>query len=78
MEASKNSSVPLHQQISEYMKKNIMIGEWTIGTKIAPQRDLAKLFQVDRSTIVIALEELAADGLIESKVGSGTRVVNNT
>jgi GntR family transcriptional regulator, regulator for abcA and norABC len=74
----KNSSVPLHQQIADFMKKKIMNGEWTIGTKIPPQRNLAKLFQVNRSTIVIALEELAADGLIESKVGSGTKVINNT
>ncbi|MGM0900288.1 MAG: PLP-dependent aminotransferase family protein [Bacillota bacterium] len=74
----KTSSIPLHQQISEYMKKKIMNGEWTIGTKIPPQRNLAELFQVNRSTIVIALEELAADGLIESKVGSGTRVINNS
>lgn len=74
----KTSSIPLHQQITNYMKKKILIGEWTIGTKIPTQRNLAKLFQVNRSTIVIALEELAADGLIESKVGSGTRVINNT
>ena len=74
----KTSSVPLHQQISDYLKKKIINGEWTIGTKIPPQRNLAQLFQVNRSTIVIALEELAADGLIESRVGSGTRVINNT
>ncbi|RBP94748.1 GntR family transcriptional regulator of abcA and norABC [Cytobacillus firmus] len=74
----KTSSIPLHQQISDFMKKKIMNGEWTIGTKIPPQRNLAKRFQVNRSTIVIALEELTADGLIESKVGSGTRVINNT
>ncbi len=74
----KNSSVPLHQQISDFMKNKIMNGEWTIGTKIPSQRDLAKLFQVNRSTIVTALEELVADGLIESKVGNGTRVINNT
>ena len=74
----KTSSVPLHQQISDYMRKKIINGEWTIGTKIPPQRYLANLFQVNRSTIVIALDELAADGLIESKVGSGTRVINNT
>ena len=74
----KSSTVPLHLQISSYLKKKILNGEWTIGTKIASQRILAKQFEVTRSTIVIALEELAADGLIESKVGSGTRVVNNT
>jgi len=74
----KTLSIPLHQQISNYMKNKIMTGEWTIGTKLPPQRHLAKLFQVNRSTIVTALDELAADGLIESKVGSGTRVINNT
>lgn len=74
----KSVSLPLHLQISNYMKKKILNGEWTVGTKIPSQRTLAKQFEVNRSTIVTALEELAADGLIESKVGSGTRVVNNT
>lgn len=74
----KNSSVPIYKQIADYMKKKIMTGEWTIGTKIPPQRSLAKQFQVNRSTIVYALEELVADGLIEAKVGSGTKVINNT
>lgn len=74
----KNSSVPLHQQISNFLKNKIVNGEWTIGTKIPPQRHLAEIFHVNRSTIVYALEELAADGLIESRVGSGTRVINNT
>ena len=74
----KNSPVPLHQQISEYLKRKIINGEWTIGTKIPSQRHLAERFHVNRSTIVFALEELVADGLIESRVGSGTRVINNT
>ncbi|MFC5591484.1 PLP-dependent aminotransferase family protein [Sporosarcina soli] len=74
----KSSTLPLHLQITTYMKKKIMNGEWTIGTKIPSQRALAQQFEVNRSTIVTALEELAADGLIESKVGSGTSVVNNT
>ncbi|MEK4802710.1 PLP-dependent aminotransferase family protein [Oceanobacillus sp. FSL K6-0118] len=74
----KSSTLPLHLQITNYMKKKILNGEWTIGTKIPSQRILAEQFQVNRSTIVTALEELVADGLIESKVGSGTRVVNNT
>ncbi|WP_404331972.1 hypothetical protein [Mesobacillus maritimus] len=32
----KTSSIPLHQQISDYMKKKIMNGEWTAGTKRYP------------------------------------------
>ncbi|WP_312094147.1 PLP-dependent aminotransferase family protein [Niallia sp.] len=74
----KNSTVSLHQQITTYMKQKILHGEWTIGMKLPSQRNLAKQFQVNRSTIVVVLEELAADGLIEAKVGSGTKVINNT
>ncbi|MBL5768762.1 MocR-like pyridoxine biosynthesis transcription factor PdxR [Heyndrickxia sporothermodurans] len=74
----KSSPLPLHLQIYNYLKMKILNGEWTIGMKIPSQRILAKQFEVNRSTIVTVLEELAADGLIESKVGSGTRVVNNT
>lgn len=75
---TRSSPIPLHQQIYEYMKAKIMNGEWTIGTKIPPQRTLAQIFKVNRSTIIIALDELVADGLIKSKVGRGTIVINNT
>ncbi|EOR25824.1 PLP-dependent aminotransferase family protein [Niallia circulans] len=74
----KNSTVSLHQQITAYMKTKIQHGEWTIGMKLPSQRNLAKQFQVNRSTIVAVLEELAADGLMEAKVGSGTKIINNT
>lgn len=75
---NRSSPLPLHQQIYDYMKKKIMNGEWSIGTKIPPQRTLANKFKVNRSTIITALDELVADGLIESKVGRGTVVINNT
>ncbi|MFP3360756.1 GntR family transcriptional regulator, partial [Planococcus sp. SIMBA_143] len=58
---NKNSSVPLHQQISNYIKLKIMNGEWTIGTKILPQRILAEIFNVNRSTVINALDELIAE-----------------
>lgn len=74
----KSSPLPLHQQIYEYMKRKIMNGQWTVGTKIPTQRALAKMFEVNRSTIVYALDELTADGLIEATVGKGTIVINNT
>ena len=74
----KSSAMSLHLQISTYIKQKILNGEWTVGMKLPPQRILAKQFEVNRSTIITALEELAADGLVESKVGSGTKVVNNT
>ncbi|MCM3727073.1 PLP-dependent aminotransferase family protein [Neobacillus cucumis] len=75
---NKSSPVPLHKQITDFMKEKISNGEWTIGYKLPPQRTLAKILGVNRSTIVTAYDELIAEGLIEGKSGSGTRVVNNT
>jgi GntR family transcriptional regulator, regulator for abcA and norABC len=74
----KSSSIPLHQQIYDFIKNRIMNGEWPVGTKLPTQRSLSEKFQVNRSTIVYALGELTADGLIESRVGKGTFVINNT
>ncbi|GAI80395.1 unnamed protein product, partial [marine sediment metagenome] len=39
---------------------------------------LAQAFQVNRSTVVTALEELKAEGMIESTMGSGSVISNNT
>ncbi|MEH7548227.1 PLP-dependent aminotransferase family protein [Neobacillus vireti] len=75
---NKSSPVPLHKQITDFIKEKISNGEWTIGYKLPPQRALAKVLGVNRSTIVTAYDELIAEGLIEGKSGSGTRVVNNT
>lgn len=70
--------IPLYQQIKEYIKTKIATGQWPINSKLPPQRALAQIFKVNRSTVTIALDELVADGLLESKGGSGTWVANNT
>ncbi|SEN71287.1 PLP-dependent aminotransferase family protein [Lihuaxuella thermophila] len=72
------SAVPLFLQIKEFIKGKIESGEWPVGTQIPTQRALARSFEVNRSTVVAALEELKADGLIQGKSGSGTRVVNHS
>jgi GntR family transcriptional regulator of abcA and norABC len=67
-----------YKQIIDYIKKQIANGEWPIGSKLPSQRELAKMFDVNRSTVITALEELIADGLIEGIMGKGTIVINNT
>ncbi|MFF2287571.1 aminotransferase-like domain-containing protein [Peribacillus butanolivorans] len=72
------SNQSLHQQIVDWMKQQITRGEWPVATKLPSQRSLADSFGVNRSTIITAIDELIADGLLETKVGSGTFVSNNT
>ncbi|MDA1478022.1 aminotransferase-like domain-containing protein [Bacillus changyiensis] len=69
---------PKYQEIINYIKQKISNGEFPIGSKIPSQRQLAELFNVNRSTVIIALEELAADGLIEGRMGKANFVINNT
>jgi len=74
----KSSDIPVYRQIVMYIKERIATGEWPVQSKLPAQRALASAFDVNRSTVVIALEELRAEGLIDSTVGSGTTVSNNT
>jgi GntR family transcriptional regulator, regulator for abcA and norABC len=73
----KTAATPLYLQIKDYIQTKIENGEWTVGTKIPSQRKLAEIFQVNRSTIVLAFDELMADGFLEGKSGKGTMVKNN-
>lgn len=75
---SKSENLPMYKQIGEYIKEKIAHGEWPVGSKIPTQRALAQAFGVNRSTVTLALEELMAEGLLEGKTGSGTKVINNT
>lgn len=75
---NKKDQIPLYKQIFAYIKNKIRTGQWPIHSKLPPQRELAAKLQVNRSTIRIALDELIAEGLLESKMGSGIWVANNT
>ncbi len=72
----KNSPIPLYQQIVDYISGKIAAGDYTTGTKLPSQRDMALQFGVNRSTIVTAMEELLSYGVIESHAAHGTRVAD--
>lgn len=49
-------------------------GDLPPGTRLPPERQLAAQLGVHRSTVTVAYDELAADGLVERRQGSGTIV----
>lgn len=75
---NKNSKTPIYIQIENFIKDRIANGHWTVGSKLPTQRELSKIFDVNRSTIVQALDELKSEGLIEGKSSGGTVIINNT
>lgn len=68
----------LVSQITSWITEQIEEGHWPVGTKLPPQRKLALLLEVNRSTIQEALDELKALGILASKKGAGTYVANNS
>jgi len=72
----RSSRTPLYMQIRNALREMIMSGSLALGYRLPPERKLAAALEVNRSTVVKAYEELAADGLIESYVGRGTVVAH--
>ena len=70
----RESIVPIYQQIYEELRESIQTGTLPESTRLPPERALATKLGVNRSTVVHAYRELVADGLIEQRVGSGSRV----
>jgi 2-aminoadipate transaminase len=68
------SIVPVYRQIYERLREQVLAGALPEGTRLPPERSLAERLAVNRSTVVHAYRDLAADGLIEQRVGSGSRV----
>lgn len=74
LELDRQSHTPLYTQIAAEVRRLIRQGVLKIGDRLPPNRVLAVSLGVNRSTVATAYDELLADGLIASRVGSGTYI----
>lgn len=70
----RDSHTPLYTQIVTEVRRMITDGALKVGDRLPANRELAKTLGVNRNTVITAYAELAADGLITSRVGSGTYI----
>ncbi|MEU5321665.1 winged helix-turn-helix domain-containing protein [Streptomyces sp. NPDC021056] len=63
------------QRVAEALRTRMTDGTHAVGAYLPPQRELTEEFGVSRDTIQRALRELADEGWIVSRQGSGSRVV---
>lgn len=61
----------LYRQIAEQIRGLITSGEYAVGARLPPERDLAKQLRVSRPSVREALIALEVEGLVEVRVGSG-------
>lgn len=71
----RESNIPLYQQIKTHLRSGILSGNLAADTRLPASRALARSLGVNRITIESAYAELEAEGLIFSRVGSGTYVL---
>lgn len=69
------SDIPLYQQIEDHLRKSILSGNLPADTRLPASRQLARDLGVNRTTVENAYSALEADGLVFSKMGSGTYVL---
>ncbi len=67
-------TTPVYIAVSDDLKKKIINGEYPLGSKLLPERKLCKLYNVSRTTLRQAINNLAVEGYVYSVKGSGTFV----
>lgn len=72
------SQAPLYLRIKKLMHEALATGDLQEGDSVPSERDVADLLQVSRVTVRKAFTELAQEGLLVQRRGSGTFVRQST
>src|SRR5665213_151767 len=68
------SQLPLHRQIYEGLRAGILTGRFAANMRLPSSRVLASELGVARNTVVLAFDQLSAEGYLSTRRGGGTRV----
>lgn len=70
----KSSSTPIYIQLKNILKQSIMAGEIKDGEAISSETQLAKKYNITRTTVRMAISELVNENLLRKEHGKGTFV----
>ena len=68
------SDIPLYRQLAEELRLAVLEGRLKSGQKLPSSRNLAKLLDISRFTVIQSYEQLKSEGYFLSSSGSGTYV----
>lgn len=68
---SKNSEVPVRDQLITQITIGILSGDLAVGDKLPSTREIARRFQIHANTVSSTYQKLADDGWLEFRKGSG-------
>lgn len=70
----KGTPIPYHYQLREWLRDEIVNGRWSINDRLPSERELCNAFDVSRTTVREALDNLVGEGLLRRERGRGTFV----
>ncbi len=70
----RDSPVPYYYQLEEFLREQIENGTWKPGQKIPSEAELCAAFDVSRTVVRQALNELVQEGVLYRRKGKGTFV----
>jgi multiple sugar transport system substrate-binding protein len=70
----RNSPIPIYHQLKTLIQEQVESGKWRPGDRIPTEQELCQLYDISRSPVRQALQELTYDGLLTRRPGSGTFV----
>ncbi len=68
------NTAPKHSEISRHLLTEIAAGKYGSSGRMPSEAQLVKQFGVSRPTVARAFRDLAAEGIVERRAGSGTYV----
>ena len=70
----RKSSLPLYQQLYESIRQAVLQGTLKKGLRLPSTRYLATELEISRNIVVLAFEQLLAEGYLQAHTGAGTFV----
>jgi GntR family transcriptional regulator / MocR family aminotransferase len=70
----RDPAVPVTRWLCQALRAEILEGRLRPGARLPASRELARQYRLARGTVVAAFEQLRAEGYLEGRTGSGTRV----
>ena len=67
----------LYQQLYQSLRSAILAGQLAPGTRLPATRTMARELGVSRNTVLLAYEQLLAEGYAVGQIGSGTYVASS-
>ena len=76
MKIDPHSSVPLHAQVEELLRRLLREPKYRQGELLPAEAKIAEQLGVSRNTVRAAISRLVHEGVLERKAGRGTRYVH--